>query len=291
LSPTNEPQHFCCPSHEQRYLRENPGAKKVTLHLPRVSAPQGSSMLSNPFKTEPGVSPEGKYCLHIVDEYGRPTGKYCFSKERAVEIIEKLEEKYRLAPLPPPPPRPSKTVRRAKANPSLPKQRGKQYARLREETMRDILRKSRESGDFAFTPEHYAIFEDRLAMYLDADALPDTPDNRVLMAKKMRGIVRQAPMAPKRAASPRTGDETDAELHQLYDSLCEQYANELVRKRTGRAHATAEEVEIVDDMVALRLAHANLAPTVAARVDALTQLHSELHEEPQVHRGARRMPR
>jgi hypothetical protein len=82
-------------------------------------------------------------------------------------------------------------------------------------------------------------------MYLDADALPDTPDNRVLMAKKMRGIVRQAPMAPKRAASPRTGDETDAQLHRLYHTLLVQTANELVRKRMGQPVATDEEVEVV----------------------------------------------
>lgn len=245
-------------------------------------------MFDNPFKTEPGVSPEGKYCLHIVDEYGRHTGKYCFSKERAVEIIEKLEEKHRLAPVPPPPPRPTKTVRRAKTNPSLPKQRGKQYARLREETMRDILRKSRESADFAFTPGHYAIFEDRLAMHLDADALPDTPDNRVMMAKKMRGIVRQAPMAPKRAASPRTGDETDAQLHRLYHTLLVQTANELVRKRMGQPVATDEEVEVVDQLVHMRLQDKGAAITWPARVDEMAQMRSEIQEERQVKRPVRR---
>ena len=34
LSVDGEPQHFCCPGHEKRYLRENPGARKVTLHVP-----------------------------------------------------------------------------------------------------------------------------------------------------------------------------------------------------------------------------------------------------------------
>lgn len=34
LSVDGEPQHFCCSGHEKRYLRENPGARKVTLHRP-----------------------------------------------------------------------------------------------------------------------------------------------------------------------------------------------------------------------------------------------------------------
>ena len=40
LSVDGEPQHFCCPGHEKRYLRENPGARKVTLHVPLASSPQ-----------------------------------------------------------------------------------------------------------------------------------------------------------------------------------------------------------------------------------------------------------
>ena len=47
-------------------------------------------MFDNPYSAAPGVH-EGRTCILILDENGKPTGKYCFSEESATRIISRLE--------------------------------------------------------------------------------------------------------------------------------------------------------------------------------------------------------
>lgn len=49
-------------------------------------------IFDNPYFAQPGLSPEGRTCILIVDENGKPTGKYCFSDARAAEIIARAAE-------------------------------------------------------------------------------------------------------------------------------------------------------------------------------------------------------
>lgn len=48
-------------------------------------------IFDNPYSAQPGLSPEGRTCILILDENGKPTGKYCFSQNKAAQLIEKLE--------------------------------------------------------------------------------------------------------------------------------------------------------------------------------------------------------
>jgi hypothetical protein len=49
-------------------------------------------MFDNPYYPQPGVSPEGRTCILIVDENGKPTGKYCFNTSSVEKLIGKLVE-------------------------------------------------------------------------------------------------------------------------------------------------------------------------------------------------------
>ena len=72
LSVDGEPQHFCCPGHEKRYLRENPGARKVTLHVPLASSPQLGAAVARENKVRIANDAEG---LTVISEAARIGGQ------------------------------------------------------------------------------------------------------------------------------------------------------------------------------------------------------------------------
>lgn len=49
-------------------------------------------IFDNPYSAQPGLSPEGRTCILILDENGKPTGRYCYNTSSIAKIIGKLEK-------------------------------------------------------------------------------------------------------------------------------------------------------------------------------------------------------